>query len=100
MLLAKAQIVIISPLLEAAIADGIRHLAAAGYSILVLSPSPIAPTRFESEQEEIAYRMLMLERSNTLMALEKICTVTQWPADVPLSTVLSEARRPRPIMRA
>lgn len=96
---AKAQLVIISPLLDTAIVDGVRQLAASGYSILVLSPSPKAPTRFESEQEEIAYRMLMLERSNTLLALEKICTVAQWPAGVPLSTVLSEVRPPRPMIR-
>jgi uncharacterized protein (DUF58 family) len=96
---AKAQIVIISPLLDTAIVNGVRQLAATGYSILVLSPSPKAPTRFESEQEEIAYRMLMLERSNTLLALEKVCTVTQWPAGVPLSTILSEVRPPRPMIR-
>ena len=96
---ARAQIVIISPLLDSAIVDGVRQLAATGYSILVLSPSPRAPTRFDSEQEEIAYRMLMLERSNTLLALEKICTVTQWPPGFPLSTVLSEVRPPRPVIR-
>jgi uncharacterized protein (DUF58 family) len=96
---AKAQIVIISPLLDTSIVRGIRQLAATGYSILVLSPSLKAPTKFESEQEEIAYRMLMLERSNTLLALEKICTVTQWPAGVPLSTVLSEVRPLRPMIR-
>lgn len=96
---AKAQLVIISPLLDTGIVDGVRQLAATGYSILVLSPSPKAPTRFESEQEEIAYRMLMLERSNALLALEKICTVAQWPAGVPLSTVLSEVRPPRPMIR-
>jgi uncharacterized protein (DUF58 family) len=99
MLPAKAQIVIISPLLDATIADGIRQLAATGYSILVLSPSPMAPARFKSEEEEIAYRILMLGRSNTLLALEKICTVSQWPAGVSLSTILSEVRPPRPIIR-
>ncbi|HWY28169.1 MAG TPA: DUF58 domain-containing protein [Candidatus Sulfotelmatobacter sp.] len=99
MLPAKAQIVIISPLLDATILSGVRELAAAGYSILVLSPSPKAPAMFESEIEEIAYRMLMLERSNTSLALEKICTVAQWSAGVPLSTVLSGVRRRRVVVR-
>jgi len=99
MLPAKAQIVIISPLLDTTIADGIRQLAATGYSIFVLSPSPKAPTRFRSEEEELAYRILMLGRSNTLLAIEKICTVSQWPAGVPLSTVLSEVRPTRPMIR-
>src|SRR6266581_3294160 len=99
MLPAKAQIIIISPLLDATLADGIRQLAATGYSMLVLSPLPKAPARFTSEEEEIAYRMLMLGRSNTLLALEKICTVSQWPAGIPLSAILSEVRPTRPIIR-
>jgi uncharacterized protein (DUF58 family) len=100
MLPAMAQVVVISPLLDATILDGVRELSAAGYSILVLSPWPTAPAIFESEIEEIAYRMLMLERSNISLALEKICTVVQWPAGVPLSTVLSGVRRRRLMIRA
>lgn len=99
MLPARAQIVIISPLLDTSIVDGLRELAATGYSLLVLSPTPMAPARFESEAEEIAYRMLMLGRSNILLALEKICAVSQWPAGIPLSTVLREVRPTRPMIR-
>jgi uncharacterized protein (DUF58 family) len=99
MLPAMAQLVVISPLLDSALVGGIRGLAASGYSVLVVSPSPRQPARFESENEEIAYRVLMLERSNTLLALEKVCTVAQWPAGVPLSTVLREVKRPRLTIR-
>ncbi len=99
MLPAMAQLVIISPLLDSSLVGGIRGLAASGYSVMVVSPSPRQPARFESEQEEIAYRVLMLERSNTLLALEKVCTVAQWPAGVPLSTVLREVKRPRLTVR-
>jgi len=96
MLPSKAQIVIISSLLDATIVDGIREVVAAGYSILIVSPSPENPSEFESEPEEIAYRMLMLERSNTLRALEKVCAVADWPVGVPLSVILSKVRRVRP----
>jgi uncharacterized protein (DUF58 family) len=99
MLPARAQVLIISPLLDSTIVSGVRDLAAAGYSILVLAPSPREPTSFESEQEEIAYRILMLERSNTLLAVEKICAVSRWPADIPLSAILREVRRPRIMIR-
>jgi len=99
MLPARAQVLIISPLLDSTIVSGVRDLAAAGYSILVLAPSPREPTGFKSEQEEIAYRILMLERSNTLLALERICTVSRWPADIPLSTILRQVRRPRIMVR-
>jgi uncharacterized protein (DUF58 family) len=99
MLPAMAQLVVISPLLDSALVGGIRGLAPTGYSVLVVSPSPRQPARFESENEEIAYRVLMLERSNTLLALEKVCTVAQWPSGVPLSTVLREVKRPRLTIR-
>jgi len=100
MLPSKAQIVIISSLLDASIVGGIREVAAAGYSILILSPSPENPTEFESEPEEIAYRILMLERSNTLSALEKICAVTDWPVGIPLAVILGKVRRVRPMIQA
>ena len=100
MLPAKAQVVIISPLLDASILGGVRQLAAAGYSILVLSPSPSDPAKFDSVSEELAYRILMIERSNTLLALEKICSVTQWPQGVPLSLVLRRVRQVRPVIFA
>jgi uncharacterized protein (DUF58 family) len=96
---ARAQIVIISSLMDSTIVAGTRGLIAAGYSVLVLSPSPRDTARFESESEEIAYRMLMLERANNLLALEKICSVSQWPVGIPLSIVLSKVRRIRPTMR-
>ena len=96
---ARAQIVIISSLMDNTIVGGIRGLVTAGYSVLVLSPSPRDPVKFESESEELAYRVLMLERANTLFGLEKICTVSQWPVGVPLSIVLSKVRRIRPMIQ-
>jgi len=96
---ARAQIVIISSLVDSTLVGGIRGLVAAGYSVLVLSPSPKNPARFESESEEVAYRMLMLERANTLIALEKICRVSQWPEGIPLSVILSKVRHVRSMIR-
>ena len=96
---ARAQIVIISSLMDNTIVGGIRGLVTAGYSVLVLSPSPRDPVKFESESEELAYRVLMLERANTLFGLEKICSVSQWPVGVPLSIVLSKVRRIRPMIQ-
>jgi len=96
---ARAQIVIISSLMDNTIVGGIRGLVTAGYSVLVLSPSPRGPVKFVSESEELAYGVLMLERANTLFGLEKICSVSQWPMGVPLSIVLSKVRRIRPMIQ-
>ena len=95
----RSQIVIISSLLDASIVGGMRELAAAGYSLLILSPSPGSPSRFGSAPEELAYRMVLLERSNTVLALEKICAVSQWPVGVPISVVLSRVKRLRPMIK-
>ena len=95
MLPSQSQIVIISPLLDPEIVEGVATLAAAGYSLLVLSPTPSPPLKFENETEEVAYRIIMLERANILSALEKTATVVQWPTNVPLSAKLSEVKRGR-----
>ncbi len=100
MLPSRSQIVIVSPLLDPDVAAGVRELAAAGYSLLIVSPSPEPPSKFESETQEIAYRIIMLERANTVLAIEKMATVVDWPAGVPLSSRLSKVRRTRPVALA
>ncbi len=99
MLPARAQLVIISPLLEPGIIDGIRQLIIAGYSVVILSPLPVEPTKFESDSERLAYRIVQLERANVLFSVEKMCTLIQWPPGVPLSRKLHEAKRRRPILQ-
>ena len=95
MLPSRAQIVIISPLLDPEIKEGVRQLTIAGYSMLVLSPAPSAPSSFKFDEERIAFKLVMLERSITLLGLERSATVIDWSRAVPLSVVLSRVRRPR-----
>ncbi len=96
----RSQIVIISPLLDPEIVEGVRELAASGYSLLIISPTPSSPPSFRTEIEEIAYRIMMLERSNILLALEKTATVVRWPIGMPLSSVLVKVRQTRQIVLA
>ena len=96
MLPSRSQIVIISPLLDPDVARGVIELAEAGYGLLVVSPTPSSPSKFESHTQEIAYKMIMLERSNTILAVERVATVVHWPPGVPLSSRLSKVRRIRP----
>jgi hypothetical protein len=92
--------VIISPLLDPEIKEGVRQLTVAGYSILVLSPSPTPPLSFRDQFEEIAFKLVMLERSISLLALEKSSTVVDWPNNVPLSLLMSKVRSTRPVAAA
>lgn len=95
MLPSRSQIVIISPLLDPEIKEGVRDLTVAGYSMLVLSPTPAAPALFQEQTEEIAFRFVMLERSITLLALERSSRVVDWPSGVPLSVMMSKVRNTR-----
>lgn len=95
MLPSRSQIVIISPLLDPEIKEGVRDLTVAGYSMLVLSPTPTPPASFQELTEEIAFRFVMLERSITLLALERSSRVVDWPSGVPLSVMISKVRNTR-----
>jgi uncharacterized protein (DUF58 family) len=95
MLPSRSQIVIISPLLDPEIKQGVRDLTAAGYSMLVLSPAPTPPASFQEQTEEIAFRFVMLERAINLLALERASTVVNWPSGVPLSVLMSKVRTTR-----
>lgn len=96
----RSQIVIISPLLDPEIVEGVRELVASGYSLLIISPTPSSPPSFRTDIEEIAYKIMMLERSNILLALEKTATVVRWPIGMPLSSVLVKVRQTRQIVLA
>jgi uncharacterized protein (DUF58 family) len=100
MLPSRSQIVIISPLLDPEMKEGVRQLTIAGYSVLVLSPSPTPPTSFHDQTEEIAFKFVMLERSISLLAIEKSSTVVDWPSGVLLSVLMSKVRSTRPMPAA
>ncbi len=100
MLPSRSQIVIISPLLDPEMKEGVKQLTIAGYSMLVLSPSPMPPSSFQDQTEEIAFKFIMLERSISLLALERSSTVVDWPSGVPLSVLMSKVRSTRPIRAA
>jgi uncharacterized protein (DUF58 family) len=97
MLPSRSQVVIISPLFDPEIKEGVNQLAAAGYSMLVLSPSPTIPVSFVDQSQAIAFKLVMLERSISILALERTTTVIDWPGGVALSTLTSRVRRTRPM---
>jgi uncharacterized protein (DUF58 family) len=95
MLPSRSQIVIISPLFDPEMSEGVKQLAIAGYNTFVLSPSPGPPSALRDQAEEIAFKLAMLERSVTLLALERSSTVVDWPTGVRLSELISRVRNAR-----
>jgi uncharacterized protein (DUF58 family) len=100
MIPSRSQIVIISPLLDPEIKEGVRQLTIAGYSMLVVSPSPTPPVSYQDKTEEVAFKLVLLERSITLLGLEKSSTVVDWPKSVPLAVLMSKVRKGRPMIAA
>lgn len=100
MLPSSAQIVIVSSLLDPEMKEGVRQLTMAGYSMLIVSPTPAAPLTFKDSTEETAFKLVMLERSITMLTLQATSTIIDWPQEVPLSAALTKVRRSRPIVAA
>ena len=90
----KAQIILISPLLDQSIPDAIRSLAVSGYNTFIVSPSFTQLVDHQADEAtEIAYRIMALERRNIIMELRRYATVIDWNPNLPLRTVLREIRR-------
>jgi uncharacterized protein (DUF58 family) len=100
MLPSRAQIIIISSLLEPEMKEGVNQLVQAGYNMLVLSPRPTPPSKPVAETERIGFNLAMLERSITLLALEKYSTVVDWPREMSFSAILSKVSKRRAIVVA
>jgi hypothetical protein len=92
--------VLVSPLLDNEVVDGIRQLTVDGYSVMVVTPTPTVPVNYGSEGEKLALKILMLERKNLLLRLERFCTLVQWPENASLSSQLrmAKVRRIRPLV--
>ncbi|HYY90983.1 MAG TPA: DUF58 domain-containing protein [Candidatus Dormibacteraeota bacterium] len=96
MLPSRAQIIIISPLLDLGVREGVKQLSIAGYSTLVISPTQSLSETFKDRVEESAFKLVMLERTISLLELERSSRVIDWPVDVPLSAMMTKVRRLRP----
>jgi uncharacterized protein (DUF58 family) len=90
----KAQIILISPLLDQKVPNAVRDLAVKGYSTIVISPSFTGLVDHQTDEAtETAYRILALERRNLMMELRRYATVIDWNPNLPLRTVLKEVRK-------
>ncbi|MDG6905587.1 MAG: DUF58 domain-containing protein [Nitrososphaerota archaeon] len=92
------QIILISPLMDDNSFHAVIDIAARGYQILVISPSPIEIEKrlfsrkyAENEFIDLAERLLRVRRENRLNVLRRSAVVVDWNVDAPLSEALREA---------
>jgi len=91
----KLQVVVISPLTDDRATNSIIDVAARGYEVLVVSPSPLeimTPTRRDEDRlYHLAERLARMNRQNTLDSIRRFAYVVDWNTNSPLGVALSEA---------
>lgn len=89
-------IVLISPLSDRTALDAVLDLAASGYEIVIVSPSPLAIQRrlgTEGTGQDAAFRILRMERENLLTELRRVAQVIDWHPATPLALPLRRMER-------
>jgi len=95
-----ALVVLITPLTDRSALEAVMILAARGYDVSVLSPSPLEIERHVfagSTPRETAYRILRMERDNLISQMRQVAQVVDWDPQTPLALPLRRMRTwPRP----
>ncbi len=96
-----AQVILISPLLDGEVVDVVEELKAAGYNVIILSPSPFEVKKSSKElAESFAARIADYKRMNVLLRLKGYCLTLDWSLNVPLKEAVKEVRIWQRLMRA
>jgi len=94
-----ALVVLISPLSDRTSLEAVEALAARGFEVVIVSPSPLDIERNlarDDEATDLAYRVLKTERDNLLLQLRRVAQAVDWDPATPLALSL---RRMRTSMR-
>ena len=86
-----AQIIIISPLLDATALDVIADMRGHGFDVLVVSPNPVEVERAMFPRDpyaDLAYRVLRIERESMIQNLRQFADVVDWNPSEPLAVAL------------
>jgi uncharacterized protein (DUF58 family) len=95
----QALVIAVSPLLESRFEKAVIDLAARGFDIVILSPSPVPLARRatpRSETADLACRLWMIEREDHVAALRRLgLAVVDWDPMTPLDVALDGLGRHR-----
>jgi uncharacterized protein (DUF58 family) len=85
------QVILVSPLLDREAVETVTDLAARGFAVTIVSPSPVEIERAMYADDptlQIAYRLLRMERENAVSALRRFADVVDWDPREPLAAAL------------
>lgn len=93
-------VVLITPLQDRGALGTVIGLVARGYDVAIVSPSGLDIERRllkSTEADEMAYRILQMERVNLIAQLRRVAQVVDWDPATPLALALRRmAKWPRP----
>ena len=87
----NCQVILVSPLLDREAVETVEELAARGFAITIVSPSPVEVERAMYADDPtlgLAYRLLRMERENAVSALRRYADVVDWDPKEPLAAAL------------
>jgi len=93
------QIVLVSPMMDDKSSEAVVRSSAAGYSIIVVSPSPMGVAgdvgSRETPEVRIAEELVRLRRQAQLSSLRRYCAVVDWQTSRPLGDAIYRLVEPR-----
>ncbi|AEH23981.1 DUF58 domain-containing protein [Pyrococcus yayanosii] len=89
----RAQILYFSPLITEEGREALRILYLYGYRVVVISPNPCSLIEPRSREEELALKLLMLERKAVIRKLSAYGPIIDWDVRKPLKTAIAEVLR-------
>jgi uncharacterized protein (DUF58 family) len=87
---AKAQLLYLSPLMTEESRDALRIMAQYGYNVVVISPNPYTAVEPKNREEELALKLLMLQRRAMLMKMSAYGIIIDWDVRKPLEAAIAE----------
>ncbi|ASI99951.1 DUF58 domain-containing protein [Thermococcus celer] len=87
---ARAQLLYFSPLLTEESREALKTMARYGYSVVVVSPNPYTAVKPKNREEELALKLLSLQREATLMKMSSYGIIVDWDVRKPLEAAIAE----------
>ena len=86
----RAQLVYLSPLLTEESRKALEIMASFGYNVVVISPNPYTAVEPKNREEELALRLLNLERKALMRKMAPHGIIVDWDVRKPLKVAVAE----------
>ncbi len=86
----RAQLVYVSPLMTEESRKALKIMSSYGYRVIVISPDPYTAITPESREEELALKLLSLQRKAHLKKLREHGIIVNWDVRKPLKVAIAE----------